>query len=110
MRRFLIPMSLAIAALLGGGIAHGELEQSGNIRLQIQGGFKPRTLPRLRPVPVTASLEAAISTVDGSRPPQLKRISFAVNSHGHISVKGLPTCAPSLLEATTTEEALARCG
>lgn len=110
MRRFLIPMSLAVAALLGAGIAHGELEQSGNIRLQIQGGFQPRTLPRLRPVPVTASLEAAISTVDGSRPPQLKRISFAVNRHGHISVKGLPTCAPSLLEATTTEEAIARCG
>src|SRR3954452_24120372 len=110
MKRFLIPMTLVIAALLGAGIAHGELEQSGNIRLQIQGGFQPRSLPRFRPVPVTASLEATISTVDGSRPPQLKRISFAVNRHGHISTKGLPTCAPGLLEATTTEEALSRCG
>lgn len=109
MKRLTAPIGLLIAALLAGGIAHAELEQSGNLRLTVRGGFKPHALPRARLVPISATLETSITTVDGTRPPQLRRISFAINRYGRLSTRGLPTCDAGELESTTTEEALSRC-
>ena len=109
MRRLCISIAL-LAILVVAAVAQGELEQSGNLRLTINGGFKPHALPRNKPAPVTATLDASITTVDGSRPPQLRRISFAINRYGLLSTRGLPTCDAGQLEATTTEVALERCG
>lgn len=109
MRRLCISIVLLVI-LAAAAVAQGELEQSGNLRLTINGGFKPHALPRSKPAPVTATLEASITTVDGSRPPQLRRISFAINRYGLLSTRGLPTCDAGQLEATTTEVALERCG
>jgi hypothetical protein len=108
MRRLCVSIVL-LAFLVAAAVAYGELEQSGNLRLTINGGFKPHALPRTEPAPVTANLEASITTVDGSRPPLLRRISFAINRYGLLSTRGLPTCDTGQLEATTTEEALSRC-
>ena len=109
MRRLCISIAL-LAILVVAAVAQGELEQSGNLRLTINGGFKPHALPRNKPAPVTATLDASITTVDGTRPPQLRRISFAINRYGLLSTRGLPTCDAGQLEATTTEVALERCG
>jgi hypothetical protein len=107
--RLLIPALLAIAALLGAGVAHGELSQNGDLRISFDGGFSPRSLPRDRPAPVTVKIEGAIGTTDGSHPPALRRLEIALNRNGKLSTQGLPACTSSQLQSTTTHTALERC-
>jgi hypothetical protein len=95
--------------LFGAAIAHGEISGNDGLFVSFDGGFTPRSLPRDRDVPVTVRLNTSIKTADGSRPPQLRKISFAVNRYGLISTKGLPTCRPGLLESTDPPTALGRC-
>lgn len=106
--RMLIGLVLAMA-LLGAGMAHAELSQKGNLRLAFDARFAPHALPRDRDAPVTVSLSGSIRTTDGSRPPQLRKISIAVNRYGRLSTRGLPVCAAQRLEATSSEAALAAC-
>jgi hypothetical protein len=108
MRRLAL-IAVLIAALFSATFARGEIFGGDGLFISFGGGFTPRSLPRDRDVPVTVSLKTAIKTADGTRPPQLRRISFAVNRYGQISTKGLPTCRPELLESTDVSAALARC-
>lgn len=109
MRRLTLISLLLASVLLSATIAHGEVFGGNGLFISFGGGFSPRTLPRDRDVPVTVNLETAIKTTDGSRPPQLRKISFAVNRYGRISTVGLPTCEPALLESTPPNVALDRC-
>lgn len=109
MRRIALTIPLLLAASLGAGVAHGELVQRGDLRLSFDGRFAPNALPRDRAVPVTVSLEGSVATTDGSRPPQLRRISIAVNRYGRLFTRGLPTCRAGRLEATSSRIALRRC-
>jgi hypothetical protein len=103
-------ISLLLATvLLGTTVARGEVFGGNGLFISFGGGFVPRSLPRDRDVPVTVNLETKIKTTDGTRPPQLRRISFAVNRYGQITTKGLPACHPALLESTTPRVALDRC-
>jgi hypothetical protein len=108
-RRLAIPIALLLAALLSAGVAQGELTQRDGLRVAFDGGFTPHALPRDRPVPVNVHIEGTIGTANGSRPPQLRRIAFAINRHGKFFTRGLPTCSTGLLQSTTTQAALARC-
>lgn len=107
-RRAIIGVGLVVA-LLAAGIAQAELIQRGNLRLAFDARFTPHALPRDRDVPVTVSLSGSVRTTDGSRPPQLRAISLAVNRYGRISTRGLPVCLPSRIEATSSDSALATC-
>jgi hypothetical protein len=98
-----------LAVVSGATIARGEIAGDGGLFVSFGGGFSPRSLPRDRDVPVTVRLHTSIRTADGSRPPQLRRISFAVNRYGRISTQGLPACRPGLLESTDPATALDRC-
>lgn len=109
MRRPTFISLLLATVLFGATIAHSEVFGGNGLFVSFGGGFTPRTLPRDRDVPVTVNLETAIKTTDGSRPPQLRRISFAVNRYGQITTTGLPICRPALLESTDPQIALARC-
>jgi hypothetical protein len=108
-RRIVIPALLAIAALLGAAVAQGELSQQGNLRISFDGNFSPRSLPRHGTAPVTVDIEGAISTTDGTHPPALRRIEFALNRNGQLSTVGLPVCTSQLLQSTTSQTALERC-
>lgn len=110
MRRLGSISVLLVIVLLGASVAHGEVFGGNGLFVSFGGGFTPRSLPRDRDVPVTVNLETAIKTTDGSRPPQLRKISFAVNRYGRITTAGLPTCRPALLESTDPQVALDRCG
>jgi hypothetical protein len=110
MKRFALIALLAATALSGAAIARGEIFGSDGLFVKFGGGFAPRSLPRDRDVPVTVNLNTSIKTSDGSRPPQLRQISFGVNRYGHITTKGLPVCRSPLLESTDSQTALARCG
>jgi hypothetical protein len=106
MRRLAIS---AILALLLTATAQAELVQEGNLRVSFGGSISPRALPRLTPAPVTVHLRSAFGTVDGSRPPQLRKVTIAVNRTGHIRLVGLPTCSSGELQQTSTAAALSLC-
>jgi hypothetical protein len=109
MRRLLSSAGLALLALSIAAVARGELVQKGNLRISFDGRITPHALPRSHMAPVTVHLDSAFSTVDGSRPPQLRKMSVAVNRAGRLSLAGLPTCPPGELEQTSTAAALALC-
>jgi hypothetical protein len=109
MKRLAFISLLLAVALLSVAVADAEISSNDGLLVSFGGGFTPRSLPRDRNVPVTVKLNTSIKTSDGSRPPQLRKISFAVNRYGQISTKGLPTCHPGLLESTDSQVALARC-
>jgi hypothetical protein len=109
MRRLAVIASLLATVSLGAAIARGEIAGEDGLLVSFGGGFAPRSLPRDRDVPVTVHLHTSIKTADGTRPPNLRRITFAVNRYGHVSTAGLPFCRPSLLESTNSATALSRC-
>ena len=110
MRRLIPILALCIAVPLGAGIARGETVQVGKLRVFFGGRIAPHSLPRDRDVPVRVTLNGRVRTTDGSRPPQLRRMSFAVNRYGRLSALGLPACSSGQLEATDSRLALQRCG
>jgi hypothetical protein len=110
MRRPAIPITLAIAALLGASLANGELTQRGNLRLAFSGKIAPKKLPRTGAAPVTVRVSGSIGTADGGSPPRLSRIAIAFNRYGRVSTRGLPVCDANELEQTTTEGARQVCG
>ncbi len=101
---------LLCAVLLGAGFARGESKVEDGLRLSFDARFAPHSLPRDRDVPVRIDVSGAIRSIDGSRPPQLRRISIAVNRYGRMSTRGLPRCARGRLETTSSKVALRRCG
>jgi hypothetical protein len=109
MRRLAISAALALLVLAAASAAQGELIQQGNLRVRFDGQLAPRALPRDRPAPVTVSITGSVATTDGSRPPQLRKITIAVNRVGLVSVAGLPTCTAPELQQTSSEAALENC-
>jgi hypothetical protein len=109
MKRLAFIGLLLAATLFGAAIAHGEISGDKSLLVRFDGGFAPRSLPRNRDVPVKVKLNTSIKTADGSRPPQLRQISFGVNRYGRITTRGLPSCRPELLESTNPRVALERC-
>ena len=67
------------------------------------------SLPRSGSTPVRVSVDSRIATVDDSRPPQLQRITIAINREGRLSSAGLPTCGFERLQPSSTAGALAAC-
>ena len=110
LRRAAIPILLCAAAFGAAAVASGELSQSGNLRIAFDGGFAPRSLPRDRAVPVTVRVEGSIATTDGTHPPPLKRLQIELNRAGRLQSHGLPACSSPLLQSTSSETALRRCG
>ena len=110
MRRLLISAVLTPLVLASAVVAaRGELIQQGSLRVHFDGQLRPRALPREHRAPVSVSLEGAVSTSDGTRPPQLREMTIAVNRAGVVSATGLPTCSAPQLQQTSTEAALRAC-
>src|SRR5262245_40116041 len=110
MRRFVLAICLAFAALLGAGIASADLAQKGNTRVSFNASFAPHSLPRERAGRLTVHMQSKIKAVDGGRPPTLRRFAIAINRYGIVSTRGLPTCDASEIAQTTTQQARSRCG
>lgn len=95
-------------ALCGG--AGAELVQHGDLRVAFEGKLTPRTLPRSGSAPVTVAVGGRVSTTDGKVPPQLRRITIAINRNGHIATGSLPSCRIDQIQPATAEGALEACG
>jgi hypothetical protein len=105
--------AVGLAAIFCAGLAslaYGDVIQHGNARVSFKGELRPHTLPREGTVPVTVSVGATISGVEGKPAPQLRRIKIAINRNGHLNTSGLPICKLNAIQPSTTEDALRVCG
>jgi hypothetical protein len=109
MRRLFATAVLGLTLLAAAAAAQGELIQQGNLRVFFDGQLLPRALPREFRAPVSVNLAGRVATVDGTKPPQLREMSFAVNPAGLVTVAGLPTCTAPQLQQTSSEAALDNC-
>jgi hypothetical protein len=97
-----LTLGLAVAA-------HAEIVQHGGLRVDFEGEISPHALPRTGAAPVEVAVGAKIAATDGATPPQLQRIAIAINSNGHFTPNGLPTCRLEQIQPSTTADALAAC-
>jgi hypothetical protein len=105
----LLPIALAVGAMLLAATANGELVKFGNLVLTADGGFTPRTLPRRAFAPIEFKGRADLRAVDGGIPVPVRRIVLEFDRDGRLDTAGLPTCNPSLLASTAPEAARAAC-
>ena len=106
--RSLFAAVLALAAFLPP--AQAELARKGDVQVAFNAKIAPKALPRKGVAPIAVSLSGAIGTADGSSPPQLRKVTIAINRHGRLDTKGLPTCRLRDIQPATTVNALAACG
>jgi len=109
-RRFLIPAVIAVLALGLTAESGAEKVIKDGLELTFNADFAPHSLPRDRSAPVSVKVDGRIATTDGSHPPPLRWLELEINRAGHIYSKGLPVCSAPVLQSTSTEAALARCG
>jgi hypothetical protein len=102
-------LAAALAALALSALAQAEITQKGNLRVAFDGKLSPHALPRQGSAPVRVAVGAKIATTDGSNPPQLRKISIAINRNGRFEPAGLPVCSLEQIQPSTTEDALAAC-
>jgi hypothetical protein len=106
-----IALFALILAVLGAGasVVRAELTASGNLFITFDGGISPTALPRQERGPITVFMSGTVRTLTGEHPPALSEITIALNRDGHLETRGLPTCKRSVLELSSTEEALRAC-
>ncbi len=102
--------ALCCFALLGtAAIAQAEITQQGTLRLDVDGKLAPSALPRKGASPISVSVNWGLSTTDQSAVPKLKKLSIAINRHGHFDTAGLPTCEVSRIQPASTSRAISAC-
>lgn len=106
------PIAVALLATLAvAAVAPAEVQQTGNLIVSFDGGISPHSLPRHEPAPVAVSVDTSFSTSDGADPPpQLRRISIAINRGGKLFDRGLPTCRIRRIQPATIAAARRICG
>jgi hypothetical protein len=91
------------------GASASVVEQRRGVRVSFDGKLTPHVLPRHGTAPVGIVVDARISATKGEDPPQLRRITIAINRNGHFTSKGLPVCRVDQIQPSTTAGALAAC-
>ena len=86
-----------------------EIVQRGHLRVTVKAAFAPHALPRKGVAPIKVSVGARIASTDGGEPPQLRRMTIAINSEGRFDPTGLPVCRLRDIEPATTANALKAC-
>jgi len=101
---------VCLTALAFATSSSGEVVREGNLQGSFNGGISPRSLPRTELAPVAVTMGGKIATTDRTTPPKLERIVLAINSHGKLDNKGLPTCSLAKLNSVTAAQAKKSCG
>lgn len=98
--------ALIVAA---GAFAKPEVIRVGNLFIRDNGGISPSKLPRHKQASVSANLNAAIGTTDGSHPPAVQTIRLDIDKSIHVNAKGLPACKYGQLTNRPTAAAKNAC-
>ncbi len=109
MKRSVPLLALLALALFLGSVADAEVVQKGDIRVAFDGALAPKSLPRTGEAPLHVSVGASITALNESDPPQLRKISIAINSAGHFSPDAVPVCTMRDIQPSTTQNALKAC-
>jgi hypothetical protein len=109
MKRFL-GIGALLACVLIASAAAGEKIVTGKLILTVDGGYAPRALPRRAFAPIDFKGHFDVQAPDGGVPPSLQQLVVDFDRDGRLYTRGLPTCDPELLRASTPEEARAICG
>jgi hypothetical protein len=81
-----------------------------NIRLEADGGFRPRTLPKHQFAPIDFQGRVEIESRDGTAPEPVRQIVVDFDRDGRLTAGGLPVCMPEEIANATPEEARRICG
>jgi hypothetical protein len=103
-------LGVLVATLALASFADAEVVQKGSVRVRFEGELTPKALPRSDAAPVHVAVGAQITALAESEPPQLRRISIAINSAGHFAPGSVPTCTVRDIQPSTTRNALKACG
>ena len=109
MRARLLFIAALSTALALASLAHAEITQRGTLRITFKGSLSPHALPRQGSAPVRVTVGAKIATTNGKTPPQLRKISIAINRNGRFDPTGLPICRLDQIQPSTTADALEAC-
>lgn len=86
------------------------LTQKGQLFISFSGAVFPSSLPRNRLAPITVSLAGTVRAPQaGAEQAAVRQIEIAVNRHGVLDTRGLPTCPRRRIAFATTAEALSAC-
>ncbi|MGN6202054.1 MAG: hypothetical protein ACTHNY_06580, partial [Solirubrobacterales bacterium] len=101
---------MVLLALTAAAVTQAVVQQKDGLVVHFDAEFSPHSLPRQSAAPIKVTIKGAVATTDGTHPPPLKVLEIKLNHNGRIYTRGLPSCAPSRLQSTSTSEARARCG
>ena len=104
-----VAAAVATLCLFAASLASAEVTQEGNLRVSFTGGIAPNALPRQGTAPVKLRFGGEIKTTDGATPPQLRSITLAINRHGRLDYRGLPSCHYHQIHPASTREAIESC-
>jgi hypothetical protein len=105
-----LALCLALIAPALTSPAAAEVIQRGDVRISLKGEISPRTLPRHGVAPIHVMVGTTISSTKAKKgPPQLTRISIAINSEGRLDATGLPVCRIDDIQPATNQKALEAC-
>jgi hypothetical protein len=98
-----------VVVLVAAASAAAIVLRAGNLVITTDGGFTPTTLPKKGYAPIKVYGFGNIATEDGSPPPVLDTVTIWFDKHGEVETRGLPTCTPQKLAATTVSQARKLC-
>ena len=107
--RGVIAAALVGSTALLSPLASAETKEEHGVRVSVDGRLLPKKLPRHGTAPVSVSISGRIGSKATSPPPQLEKLTIAINRHGHLSSHGLPRCRIGQIDPSTTSEAMAAC-
>jgi len=110
MRVRAIWLGSAVALLAAAGLAGATVVQQGNLRITVLSQVLPYKLPRKGTAPIAVFVSGHLEAPRGDIPAQLQRLSVAVNRHGLLQSRGLPTCKLREIQPASTERAMRNCG
>lgn len=107
-KKSLVAAAILLPLLLAAG-ASAMILRAGPLIVEVEGGFKPTTLPKRTDAPITLFGEGKASTVSGELPPIVKTLDIEFDKHGHLETQGLEVCKAAKLRATTVPQARKAC-
>ncbi len=102
-------MSATVASAALSSVSVAEVSQKQGIRVTVDGALTPKRLPRKGSAPVAVSVKGQIAAQSTAALPQLQKLQIAINSAGHLDVRGIPHCRIGHINPSTDQQALAAC-
>jgi hypothetical protein len=109
MRRRAALLATAVGLLGCASLAGATVVQQGNLRITVLSQVQPYKLPRQGTAPIAVFVSGHLEAPRGGVPAQLQRLAVAVNRHGLLQSRGLPTCRLAQLQPASSERAMANC-